>query len=236
MKYTYNLLLPFFLIFVIIGFSIWKQTMDDKSEGLENMEIDPIDDDVIIRNNHKVKRRKKSIKINEKISKKYRENLNIKGAFKKAGGALKNAGKKIKDGVEGAVNKVKDGVTKGFKQMTGFFKNILNTLKNFINAVKNFFLWLGDCVKCGVQKIKSLPQCMIWYLLDLIGKIIYIPFFLLFLFIRTITDVNVENMIWNVIETIDSYINSFAGFHLIYFPSEVIKKCYKCNIRSFPRM
>jgi len=229
MKHILNLLLPFFLIFVIIGFSIWKQTMVDEKEGLENMDIDPKDKDVIIRDNYKVKRRKKSIKINEKISKKYRENLDIKGKFKKAGD-------KIKDGISGAVNKVKDGVSKGFKQMTGFFKNILKKLTDFIKAIKQFFEWLGAGVKCGIQKIRSLRQCMLWYLIEIIGKIFYLPFFLLFLFIRAMVGVNIESIIWNVIGIVDTYINSLIGFHVIYFPRDIIKTCYECDMPPFPRM
>jgi hypothetical protein len=232
MKDTLNLFLPFCLIFIIIGFSVWKQTVVDKKEGLENMDIDPTDEDVIVRNNYKVKRRKKSAKVTEKMSKRYREGINWDPA--NLGGKLKKAGKTIKDGVEGAVNKVKDGLTKGFKEMTGFFKNIIKKITDFVKAIKQFFEWLGAGVKCGVQKIKSLRECMIWYLIEIIGKIFYLPFFLLFLFIRAMTDVNIESIIWNVIGIVDTYINSLVGFHVIYFPQYIIEKCYVCRIRNFP--
>lgn len=234
MKHTLNLVLPFFLIFVIVGFSIWKQTMDENKEGLENMDVDPIDDAVIVRNNHKVKRRKKSAKVTETMSKKYRENLDIKGAFKKAG-------KSIKDGVEGTVNKVKDGVAKlgndiksGFNKVGDFFKDIINKIKNFVSKIKEFFEWLGDSVKCGVEKIKTLRECMLWYLIEIVGKIFYLPFFLLFLFIRATTQINIEDMLWNIVGIIDTYINSLIGFHVIYFPQDIIEKCYVCKIRKFP--
>ena len=216
MKGILNLVLSFFLIFVIIGFSIWKQTTEEKKEGLENM--DPKEEDIIIRNNHKVKRRRKSVKVNKKISKKYRENLDVKAAFKKAGD-------KMKDGIMGAVNKVKNGISSVIKKLT-----------DFIKAVKGFFAWVGAGVKCAGQKIKSLPGCMKWYLLEIIGKIFYLPFFLIFLLIRFISGINVENMIWNVIGIIDTNIYKITGAHPLYFPRDVIKTCYECDMPPFPRM
>ena len=109
MKHIYTPVLAIFLIFVIIGFSIYKQ-IGDKKEGLENMDIDPVDSNVIItRNNRKVRRRKKSIKVDKKTSRVYRENLKMPS---------------LKDITNGIKDKILGPIQRGFDKFTQFLKRL----------------------------------------------------------------------------------------------------------------
>lgn len=192
MKHIYTPFLAIFLFFVIIGFSIYKQ-LENTREGLENM--DPSESNVIItRNKHKVRRRKKSIKVDKATSRPYRENFNL-GNF-------------LKDKIGGPIKK-------GFDKFTQFFKAI------------------GSHMMCGFGKIKSLPNCMQWYLGEVIGKIMYFPIKILVAFGKF---QKFERMVWRQVEMVDRNIYRIFGFHVIHYPDYVVKDCYKCkNLTPFPK-
>jgi hypothetical protein len=211
MKHIYTPFLAIFLFFVIIGFSIYKQ-LENSTEGLENM--DPSESNVIItRNKNKVRRRKKSIKVDKTTSKVYRENFNI-------GNAFKSLGDKISKSVIGPIKSwgdktIKEPFTKAFKKFMQFFQ-----------AIRSYIM-------CGVDRIKSLPGCMQWYLLEVFGKILYTPIKFM-VWIGKLQ--KIEREMWRNIENIDRTFYKFTGFHLIHYSDEIIKNCYKCrNLVPFPK-
>jgi len=200
MKHLYTPFLAIFLIFVIIGFSIYKQ-LDAKKEGLENMNIDPVDSNVIItRNNRKVRRRKKSIKVDKKTSRVYRENLKMPS---------------IKDITNGIKDKILGPIKRGFAKFLQFFKAI------------------GSYIICSFEKIKNLPGCMPWYMLEVFGKCLYLPIaFFVWLFKLQ----EVEDAFWDAMESMDKIIFEMFEFHVIHYPESIIKRCYKCKkLVPFPK-
>jgi len=210
MKHIYTPFLAIFLIFVIIGFSIHKQIGHTK-EGLENM--DPSESNVIIkRNKHKVRRRKKSIKVDKATSKVYRENFNIGNAFKQLGKNIANS------------------VIRPIKEWGD--RTIAAPIRNAFAKFIQFFKAIGSYILCGVDRIKSLPSCMQWYLLEVFGKILYTPIKFM-VWIGKLQ--NTEREMWRNIENIDRIFYNFIGFHLIHYSDEIINNCYKCqNLVPFP--
>ena len=192
MKHIYTPVLAIFLIFVIIGFSIYKQ-IGDKKEGLENM--DPSDKNVIItRNKQKIRRRNKSIKVDKATSRVYRENFDL-GSF-------------LKDKIGGPIKR-------GFDKFTQFFKAI------------------GSYIKCSLEKVKNLPGCMPWYMLQIFGKCLYLP---VIFFVWLFKLQKIERDFWNAMESMDKAIFDIFGFHVIHYPQSVINKCYKCSsLVPFPK-
>jgi len=210
MKHIYTPFLAIFLIFIIIGFSIYKQ-LDNKTEGLETM--DPIESNttIITRNKKKVRRRKESIKVDEDVSRVYRENFNIGNAFKSLG------------------NKISKGVT----------DKILGPIKNAFAKFLQFFKAIGSYIKCGFTRIKTLPSCMQWYMLEILGKILYTPIRFLVWLISKMGAPEVRQMekdVWNYLEQIDKMTYSSAGIHIIHYSDEIIDGCYKCKgLVPFPK-
>jgi hypothetical protein len=200
MTHWYTPFLVFFLIFVVIGFSYYKQI---QQEGMENMgssetnfdssnsdatNIDPAPPAIIKRGNYNVKRKK----IIEPI----------KNPFKQVGDAFKKVGD-------------------GFKKIDQAFKAI------------------GSNIKCGFEKITNLPDCMAWYLFEIVGKILYLPItIILSLFTRAKVKqpAMLEKEIWKQLEMLDKIIHRTSGLHIIHFPDAVVDKCYKCKgLVPFPK-
>jgi hypothetical protein len=197
MKHSYTPFLITFLIFVIIGFSYYKQA---QQEGMDNMSsseinldssnsdttnIDPAPPAIIKRGNYNV-RRKKII-----------EPIKIKGGdpFKKIGESFKKIGQAFKA--------------------------------------------IGSNIKCGFEKIKNLPDCMAWYLFEVVGKILYLPITIiisLFTRAKVKEPAMIEKEIWKQLEMLDKIIHRTSGLHIIHFPDAVVDKCYKCKgLVPFPK-
>uniref|UniRef100_A0A6C0D6G6 Uncharacterized protein n=1 Tax=viral metagenome TaxID=1070528 RepID=A0A6C0D6G6_9ZZZZ len=199
MKHIYTPFLAIFLIFVIIGFSIYKQ-LNNTKEGLETMV--PIDSNAIIitRGKRKVRRRTKSIKVNNKILESYKE-----------------------------------GASNPFKKLTDGFKKIGDGFKK----IPKFFQAINSYIKCGFTRIKSMPGCMQWYMLEILGKILYTPIRFLVWMISKMGAPEVRQMekdVWNYLEQIDKMTYSSAGIHIIHYSDEIIDGCYKCKgLVPFPK-
>jgi hypothetical protein len=200
MKHTYTPFLAIFLILVIIGFSIYKQ-LDDKTEGLETMDpMDEMESQIITRGKRKVRRRRKSIKVNDKILEPYKE-----------------------------------GATNPFKKLTDGFKKIGDAFKK----IPKFFQAINSYIKCGFARIKSIPSCMQWYMLEIVGKILYTPIKFLVWMIAKMGAPEVQTMekdIWRYLEEIDKMTYSSAGIHIIHYSDEIVNGCYKCKgLLPFPK-
>jgi len=112
-----------------------------------------------------------------------------------------------------------------FNQIARFFKYMGKIFTCYIPGVMG---WLFDHLKCAGDKIGTLFDCFVYYLLEVFGKIIYFPVMLIFWFSNS-TDL--ENKIWDTIEGIDKKIFKSSGLHICHYSDYVIKKCYKCEIR-----
>lgn len=176
-------------------FEIKNPYLDE--ENIENFE-DKEDDDIS-------KSEENTIEIDEEEDKK--KTKNREGA--------KNIFSGIKKGIEKAFKKIGDAITKNvLKPITGFFKVITKPI-----------LYIVDSVECGVQKIENIFVCAKWYLLQLLGIILYFPYHILFYLIGF---TYYENMFWKYIYRGDTIIFNLTGFHYAHYSDEVTNLCYKC--------
>ena len=85
---------------------------------------------------------------------------------------------------------------------------------------------------CFMRILFSSFDCLFWYILETIGKILYLIgptlFISVFLFIGI--DLRpMEKAIWNLLELLDKFIFGTVGFHIIHFPKWVRNRCYNCK-------
>lgn len=104
----------------------------------------------------------------------------------------------------------------------------------------------------SITRIMKLPMCAPWYILDMIGWLLYLPFRFVFWSIDYLANIGVvelEHSFWNFAADTDCYIhgrddNEFidqcdpdmkeslnTGVHIIHFPDSVMRTCY--NIELF---
>jgi len=92
-------------------------------------------------------------------------------------------------------------------------------------------IYTYNYIQCLFKFLRNSYKCFFYYILDLIGKILYIPFSLLFWLSKNLFGIDlypVETRIWKSLELINNFVFSIVGFHIIHFPQKVREDCYSC--------
>ena len=108
--------------------------------------------------------------------------------------------------------------------------------------IPKFIPWALLFIICAFTKFMNIPNCFLWYAMEIAGKIIYLPFritFALLDFILEIFGINIRiqviiNQIWWLIDDISHAIYDGGGYHVVHYPDDVIERCYTCKIGNFP--
>ena len=129
---------------------------------------------------------------------------------------------------------------KGFDDIFTFIGLIRYVFK-FIDNL--FTKYIGSRLKCGVDKIKHIRYCSLYYFIDLIGHTLYLIFikFPVWL-IKIITGQDLQpavNICFKAIDCFDDFIFGFWGYHIVHYSEETINKCYICqglhDMPTFPK-
>jgi hypothetical protein len=122
-------------------------------------------------------------------------------------------------------------IGKIFSLLGSFVPKVLSFITKFpINLFKTF-VSIFSYIICGFTRILTLPKCFGYYLLEIIGHILYIPFAFGFWLLGLGW---LEKQIWDLIDKIDCAFYSATGFHLIHYSDTIIKNCYSCKIIPMP--
>lgn len=159
------------------------------------------------------------LEIDEEEDKKNDKNREgAKDIFKEIGKFFKKIGdffKKFPKMMSGLLKKAGDAVKKGIiTPMTKFFGKIIGPI-----------LDIGDAVECGIHKIENIFTCSKWYLLQLLGIILYFPYHILF-YITGFT--RFEDMMWSYVNYGDRLFYNYTGYHFAHYQDDVVNLCYIC--------
>jgi hypothetical protein len=106
-----------------------------------------------------------------------------------------------------------------------------------------FIVWLLEFAICAFTKLMNIPNCFLWYGLEIAGKILYLPFRLTFFVLDLIFQTmgisfsiqGIMDKVWWFIDDIDhALFDSGSGFHIVHYPEEINDRCYRCTIPDFP--
>jgi hypothetical protein len=143
-----------------------------------------------------------------------------------------------------------------FNIVTGIFKKIFSIFELIFTKIPVFLgkiliwafvevpWWMIQYVICAWYKLLALPDCFLWYMLEIIGKIIYLPFRLTFWILDVIIsrsgieDINIQGSVdklWWFIDDIDHFQYPLTNFHIVHYPDDIIQKCYRCTVGNFPK-
>jgi hypothetical protein len=133
---------------------------------------------------------------------------------------------KKREGAKSIFSGIKKGIDKSFKKAgDGITKNVLKPITGLFNIIIKPILYIFDSVECGVQKIENIFVCAKWYLLQLLGIILYFPYHVLFYLVGF---TRFEKMIWNYVYRGDSIFFNLTGYHFAHYSDDVTNLCYKC--------
>jgi hypothetical protein len=125
------------------------------------------------------------------------------------------------------------------------FRLILWLIQCAVMWLPFFIIWLLQFILCAFQKLLNIPNCFLWYSMEVAGKMFYLPFRLTFYVLDLILSTmgvgfsiqDIVNRIWWFIDDIDHYLyEQGSGFHIVHYPDDIIKRCYSCSIGKFPKI
>ena len=111
----------------------------------------------------------------------------------------------------------------------------MNKYDSYIEAA--FLPWSIRIIMVIADKIGNFPKCFIWYLLDIVGWTIYLPFRFLFWLIDSILNTSLQEgdrYVWHLLNDMDYYIhgpvrNYFLDQYVTMYAGDYM---YKSGIRS----
>jgi hypothetical protein len=173
--------------------------------------------------------------INDNVGKPMKSGFKKVGSgFKKVGSGFKTFGKILGKGFK-TFGKL---IVKGFRSLGGFFKIAAKYLLRVFIFMWNIFVWISGWVVCGFNKILKLPECFLWYFLEFIGFVVYLPFRILFALIDYILYPGFNKIVydfWCFLYRLDGSVKTTTGYSFMHYPDEIIETCYKCKTGSFPK-
>lgn len=104
----------------------------------------------------------------------------------------------------------------------------MNQMGTFILYVLEFIL---THLLCFIKILFQAPSCIIWYVIEIFGKILYIAPTIVFsiLDIIGLNGSSIEKTIWSWLESLDDIVYNFVGLNIIHFPFSIRNKCYNCR-------
>jgi len=84
---------------------------------------------------------------------------------------------------------------------------------------------------CGMKLLANWKQCVLYYILDAIGQLLYLPvritLWALFTFLR-LDLYKAECKFWGALDLFDRWWFTKTSFHLIHYPKNIRDDCYNC--------
>ena len=104
-------------------------------------------------------------------------------------------------------------------------KTITKALKKPFDAIMKPINMIITYIKCAIKLIINLPKCLLYYGLDTLGFIFYLPFSILFWIFGAKKQ---ERLVWRGIDKIDKAIYNQSGYHIFHYSESIMNKCYRC--------
>ena len=174
-------------------------------------------------------------------------------------GFLEDILESLKSMIMDVVDGIDDMIT-NFERLICLFESFPVRAENILHGFNNIFIGIGEqfelfiqagemgfketsryaklsgiythnYIQCLFKFLRNSYKCFFYYILDLIGKILYIPFSLLFWLSKTLFGIDlypIETRTWKFLELINNFVFSTLGFHIIHFPQKVREDCYSC--------
>ena len=123
---------------------------------------------------------------------------------------------------------------KGFDEFgTGVKSEFDNLGKSLKLGFSDIFCLIGTLGTCGIHFLNNLGNCIFYYILEMIGYIIYTIFFVFPVYvIKSITGLDMMyfvDKLWEMFYYFDKMLFSISKMHFMHYPDSIIKQCYTCK-------
>ena len=168
------------------------------------------------------------------------------------------AGELFKKGI----NQAGDGIKKTGNSISGPFTDFISRLRRVGDGISDIFLGMGEQfvglgnglrlgfedsailleytgeyfitnILCALKGLVYFPFCAFFYMVDIVGKVIYLPIHIILYIISVTVNKKIydkEAYFWKQIHAYDNvYIYQRIGFYLTHWPKNIRDACYNCK-------
>jgi len=122
--------------------------------------------------------------------------------------------------------------------ITGVGETFLGSIETLAFSIPDIFDGIVTLIEfslsnlfCFIKILGNFKSCIFYYILDIIGQLMYLPIRITLWAVKQFLKVNVyplEQKIWEYIDLADCALHKFTGFYLTHYPPNVIDDCYNC--------
>lgn len=127
-----------------------------------------------------------------------------------------------------AIIEIVEGVAEEF---VGIIESLEVAVPDIFDGIYTLFTFGLTHLICGLKLLGNIHKCFFYYILDIVGQILYLPARLFLWISNTFFGINLypfECKIWKYIDIFDLYFFKYSKFHLIHYPKSVRDDCYNC--------
>ena len=131
--------------------------------------------------------------------------------------------------LEAGFDNIFKGIEKEFTALGFAFQMGFDSITDMVAYIAEF---VNTYIQCGVKFASNFIGCIPFYLLDIVGFVLYLPVQILLWIFSEILSIDLyptEEKIWNSIGWINSMFFSLTGFHFRHYPKTVREDCYMCK-------
>lgn len=113
----------------------------------------------------------------------------------------------------------------------GTIQVLATSLPDIMDGVVTLIQFGLSNLVCGFKLLGNFHKCFFYYILDIIGQLLYLPVRITFWAFKHFLGLDmypIETGLWDGVEKFDCFIYSKAGFHLAHYPESTINDCYNC--------
>lgn len=113
----------------------------------------------------------------------------------------------------------------------GLISVLAVTIPDIFDTIYTLALWAITHLECFFKILRNLPVCIFFYVLDMLGQLIYLPIRLglwAVLFTIGLNLYPIEKGAWDIIYKVDCFVHETAGIHIAHWPDNIIDDCYNC--------
>jgi len=158
-----------------------------------------------------------------------------------------------------------DDMIEDFKRIVCMLETVPNRVDNILVGISNIFLGIGNWFKitkeaggevgkeiqtladynflyfgrwlaCFVKFAQNFFKCFVYYLIDFVGKLLYLPISLGIWIMFTFLGINLyphEARLFEGVKTLDMFLYGIIGFSILRYPKHIRQDCYSCiRLRS----
>jgi hypothetical protein len=113
----------------------------------------------------------------------------------------------------------------------GTIETLAVGLPDIIDGTITVFQFAISNLICALKLLSNFHKCFFYYLLDIVGQLLYLPIRITFWAFKAFLNINmypIEKQLWDYVEIFDCFLFSYIGFHIAHYPQNVHDDCYNC--------